>query len=840
MVTNVGRGQPYKVSEMLDNKNLIKKAYDNEGYKLVTSVVVTHLNSLVTDADVDVRRSASDTLAGLALHIRREDVAAFVLPIPMRLAHHQPQSKNSKKQNEQESLHEELRITAANLLAELGGAGENGAIPMQLIRESILPTVLALCDDPGFRVRRAAAQALPRVLGGTTVEDAKNRILPAFQTLSKDEIYRVRKSTGECLVDMSRSLMILASKEKDPSVVNSLRRLCLIPIAESLLGDANKFVRHGMMQFLGPFLASFYPYVNSPLHSILPGNSESDGSNHCGIVAQFFPHASSMVSRLNSSAAATTSAPTPILANLGEVAVELTEIQELLQALPDFVKAHRSSSASLKAIVAHRRIHAPDPQDLKAVMGQLLDHFVGLARVSTGDENTDAEMRVYCAYSYPAVVLLLGQENWQGRLRDCFLTLLNPNYGTEATDTALPPLPVKRCLASSLHTVAHVLGPEIAALDIMPIFRDHFLRDTDESVRLNMIRNFPTLLSLILPGLRTQYMLHWCETIRGEEVLGAMRRSATNPLVLNWRQRDYVSRTLPDLICMADAVFAHTYLWPIVKMVLTDSVNIVREDAIWAIPLLLKSFCPDNILVDIEGDRGKANELWSAAACQEVVSWLKETILKISPSKKGGSNGKGSNFGQRQLYCGICAATALAIRFFDGLEDPKDPVVEFYENFKTMFAGKDSRTPNELYGPYQRTTASERNHLMKLLVYDILPVALVFKDDRVTNVRLTLIKVLHLMPTDFAMLPAFNEAVQVLEEEVETWESFSGLQEPPPAAPVISKAVSMKTMNTEGITEATNKDRGKIAANKADRRKPSSPKKKKHENAQVEASMASI
>jgi serine/threonine-protein phosphatase 4 regulatory subunit 1 len=820
---------------MLEHKNLIKKVYDNEGYKLVTTVVVTHLNSLITDADVDVRRSASDTLAGLALHIRREDVAAFVLPIPMRLAHHQPPSKNSKKQNEQESLHEELRITAANLLAELGGAGENGAIPTQLIRESILPTVLSLCDDPGFRVRRAAAQALPRVLGGTTAEDAKNKILPAFQTLSKDEIYRVRKSTGECLVDMSRSLMILASKENDPSVVNSLRRLCLIPIAERLLADSNKFVRHGMMQFLGPFLASFYPYVDSTLHSILPGNSESDGSNHCGIVAQFFPHASSMVSRLNSSAAATTSAPTPILANLGESAEELTEVQQLLQAIPEFVKAHRSSSSSLKAIVAHRRIHAPDPEDLKAVMGKLLDQFVGLASANTNDENTDAEMRVYCAYSYPAVVLLLGQENWQGRLKDCFLTLLNPNYGTEATDAALPPLPVKRCLASSLHTVAHILGPEIAALDIMPIFRDHFLRDTDESVRLNMIRNFPTLLSLILPGLRTQYLLHWCETIRGEEVLGAMRRSAQNPLVLNWRQRDYVSRTLPDLICMADAVFVHTYLWSILKVVLTDSVNIVREDAIWAIPLLLKSFCPDNVIVDVEGDHGKANELWSAAACQEVVSWLKETILKISPTKKGGSNGKGSNFGQRQLYCGICAAIALAIRFGDGLEDPKDPAVEFNEKFKTMFAGKDSRMPKELNGPYQRTTASERNHLMKLLVYDILPVALEFKDDRVTNVRLTLIKVLHLMPRDLAMLPAFNEAVRCLEEEVETWESFSGLQESPPAPPVIPKAASMKPMNTEAITEATSK---------ADRKKPSSPPKKKkasHVNAQVEAaSMASI
>ena len=29
-----------------------------------------------------------------------------------------------------------------------------------------------------------------------------------------------------------------------------------------------------------------------------------------------------------------------------------------------------------------------------------------------------------------------------------------------------PPLPVKRCLASSFDTVAHILGPEIAVADI--------------------------------------------------------------------------------------------------------------------------------------------------------------------------------------------------------------------------------------------------------------------------------------------------------------------------------------------------------------------------------------
>ena len=814
MVRNVGYGQQYKVADMLASASggnnggpSMEKVYDDEGYRVVTTSVINHLKNLITDADVDVRRSASDSLAGLALHIRKKDVATFILPIALRLANQQTgknaggngKNKNQQQQQlseQQETLHEELRITAANLLAELGGAGEHGAIPTELIRDSILPTVLLLCEDGGFRVRRAAAQALPRVLGGASADDAKNRILPAFEALSKDEVYRVRKSTGECLVDMSRSLMIVASKERDPAVANDLRRSTLLPIAEALLADANKFVRHGMMQFLGPFLASFYPYVDSALHAILPGNSESDGSNHSGIVAQFFPHASSMVSRLNSSAAATTSAPTPILTNLDTLGARLTEVEQLKHALPQFVKANRSSTVSLKAVVEHRRRHAPNPGDIKAVMGKLLDHFVGLATVSTGDENTDAEMRVYCAYSYPAVVLLLGPENWEGRLKNCLITLLNPSHGSPpppagegegeaaaAAAATAPPLPVKRCLASSLHTIAHVLGPEVAARDIMPIFSEHFLRDTDESVRLNMIRNFPTLVSLLPVSSRSQYLLQWCETIRGEEVLGALRRSATNPLVLNWRQRDYVARSLPELICMVDPLFVHTHLWPILKLLLTDSISLVRDDAIWSIPIVFKSFCAENVIIDGDKKKTKASQ-WSASANQEVVSWLKEAVLRVSASSNNVNNAnrgtaKGANFSQRQLYCRICATVAMALRVADGVkpDDSKDPSAELNSKYQQQFSENPLGANNF---PYQKLTAPERTHLTTVLVNNLLPVALEFKDDAVTNVRLTLLKALHLMPEATVKVAAFREVVQSLEEEVKTWESFEGLSQDQP------------------------------------------------------------
>jgi hypothetical protein len=840
MVRNVGLGQKHTVADMLEDRSL-PKIYDSEGYRIITTIVIgQYLQALITDVDVDVRRSASDSLAGLAFHVRRDDVASVIFPIPLRLAHQQQQSKNKKSRSDQqqqqndEAMTEELRITAANLLAELGGAGENESIPRSLVQEMILPAVLSLCRDPGFRVRRAAAQALPRVLGGTTVEESRSKILPAFEVLSKDEVYRVRKSTGECLVDMSRSLMILA-KTNDPSNINALRRQTLIPIAENLLADANKFVRHGMMQFLGPFLASFYPFVYSALRTILPGTSESDGSNHSGIVAQFFPHASSMVSRLNSSAAATTSAPTPTLTSVASKP-EFTTIQELQRALPSFVRVDRSSSVSLKAVVAHRRKDAPDSDDIRAVIGKLLDHFTGLAKVNTGDDNTDAEMRVYCAYSFPAVVLLLGPEHWEGCLSDCFKTLLNPNYLSKEKNSgfAAPPLPVKRCLASSLHTVAHILGPEITTKDIMPIFRDHFLKDTDESVRLNMIRNFPTLVSLLEPPLKNQYILLWCETIRGEEVLGAMKRSATNPLVLNWRQRDYVSRCLPDLIVMVDAVFVYNHLWPILKSLLTDTVNLVREDAIWAIPLLLKAFAVENVVDLDEGSSQKAKKIWSDRACEEVTTWLKDTILKVSTAttKGKGSSGKIGNFSQRQLYCQVCSAMALAIRLGDGLNDPDDPVVELESKFTSTLQTRNSKIMIEEYGPYRKLTNGELKHISRLLIDDLLPLALEFTDDRVTNVRLSLRKALLLVSSDIAQSPGYQQASQSLLDEVETWESYNGVENPPPPPPSVQSqkgnTSGANSRQQSGMAVATpNAIRdGSVSSMKATRKKGSKREKK--------------
>ena len=239
-----------------------------------------------------------------------------------------------------------------------------------------------------------------------------------------------------------------------------------------------------------------------------------------------------MVSRLNASGSTTTSSPTPTPATLDPPTPQVSERQMLIDSLPDFVLSNRISYLTLSAVARHRRENPPDTEDLRAIQSGMLGQFCALATIATGDDNTDAEMRVYCAYSYPAVILLFGPENWKGPLYQCFLSLVNPNHGATSEDAVLasPPLPVKRCLASSLHTLAYILGPALTVSDLLPVYRQHFAFDTDESVRLNVIRNFPLLFSLLpSTAFKAEFLALWKDIVKGRRLAGCSQKVGDEP-----------------------------------------------------------------------------------------------------------------------------------------------------------------------------------------------------------------------------------------------------------------------------------------------------------------------
>jgi len=132
-----------------------------------------------------------------------------------------------------------------------------------------------------------------------------------------------------------------------------------------------------------------------------------------------------------------------------------------------------------------------------------------------------------------------------------------------------------------------------------------------------------------------------------------------------------------------------------------------------------------------------------------------------------------------------------------------------------------------------------------LLTNDLLPLALEFKDDRVTNVRLTLRKALLLIPSDIAQSAAFQEASQSLLEEVETWESFDGIgNSPPPPPPMQSQnsntSGGVDSRQQNGMTVATsngNRDSAVSAVKGAKKKGSKRDKKKGVENSSMQSEM---
>lgn len=130
-------------------------------------------------------------------------------------------------------------------------------------------------------------------------------------------------------------------------------------------------------------------------------------------------------------------------------------------------------------------INSPDEPQIDAepapnqgqIPQSLLDKFTSMTQISLA-QTVDAEIAKHCAYSLPAVAYTLGRSNW---------SCLKETYETLASDMQWK---VRRTLAFSIHELAVILGEEITAKDLVPIFNG-FLKDLDE-VRVGVLKHCTT------------------------------------------------------------------------------------------------------------------------------------------------------------------------------------------------------------------------------------------------------------------------------------------------------------------------------------------------------------
>ncbi|GAA6005324.1 hypothetical protein JCM11491_002658 [Sporobolomyces phaffii] len=172
----------------------------------------------------------------------------------------------------------------------------------------------------------------------------------------------------------------------------------------------------------------------------------------------------------------------------------------------------------------------------------------------------DADRSILTAFNFPAVILTLGRDRWH---------LVRDHHQTLCKD---PVEKARQSLASSLHEVAKVIGPDQADSSLVGPFTD-FLQDV-EIVQTAIIENIPTL--LVSFGAET-----------AKKALIVLSDSWSD--IGNWRLREHVLKKVAEFGPHFMQHDGEEEVLTIVARAFKDSVASVREQAVVAVPPLLNS-----------------------------------------------------------------------------------------------------------------------------------------------------------------------------------------------------------------------------------------------------------
>ncbi|XP_059562612.1 serine/threonine-protein phosphatase 4 regulatory subunit 1 isoform X7 [Myotis daubentonii] len=207
---------------------------------------------------------------------------------------------------------------------------------------------------------------------------------------------------------------------------------------------------------------------------------------------------------------------------------------------------HNDSDLSTSSSFSPDEERRPKVQDV--VPQALLDQYLSMTDPSRA-QTVDTEIAKHCAYSLPGVALTLGRQNWH---------CLRETYETLASDMQWK---VRRTLAFSIHELAVILGDQLTAIDLVPIFNG-FLKDLDE-VRIGVLKHLHDFLKLLHIDKRREYLYQLQEFL----VTDNSR---------NWRFRAELAEQLILLLELYSARDVYDYLRPIALNLCADKVSSVR------------------------------------------------------------------------------------------------------------------------------------------------------------------------------------------------------------------------------------------------------------------------
>lgn len=192
----------------------------------------------------------------------------------------------------------------------------------------------------------------------------------------------------------------------------------------------------------------------------------------------------------------------------------------------------------------------------------LLDQYLSMTDPSRA-QTVDTEIAKHCAYSLPGVAFTLGRQNWH---------CLKNTYETLASDMQWK---VRRTLAFSIHELAVILGDELTAADLVPIFNG-FLKDLDE-VRIGVLKHLYDFLKLL-------------QTEKRREYLSQLQEFMVTDNSRNWRFRADLSEQLILLLELYNPKDVYDYLRPLSLSLCADKVSSVRWIAYRLVSEMIRKF----------------------------------------------------------------------------------------------------------------------------------------------------------------------------------------------------------------------------------------------------------
>lgn len=177
----------------------------------------------------------------------------------------------------------------------------------------------------------------------------------------------------------------------------------------------------------------------------------------------------------------------------------------------------------------------------------LLEFYKGMV-AGNKSKFGDSDTVLFCAYSFPGVLVTVGPERWP---------MLKETYFPLVKDLQVK---VRRTLSYSLHEVAKILGAEITENELLEPF-DLFLKDLDQ-VKVGVVRHFADFLSVLSPEKRQSYV----------SVLEDIQMSS-----VNWRFRKLIAKQLGQIASLFDDETVRMHIIPIVLQLFEDQVTAVRH-----------------------------------------------------------------------------------------------------------------------------------------------------------------------------------------------------------------------------------------------------------------------